>query len=176
MSTVKIPDSWQERLAVINEFQVPNDVAVKMFNTSERELQTARGLVEKGMMKVGQLTDDQRAAFAPLFSAPSATATVVSTVQVISGTAPATKKEKRTAVAKQPTAPKTPGRRGRIGSKISTALSSVPTSPMPVDQFLQQYGVSKTILRQSKRFLETPIKVSIKRDKTTGVEMICRIN
>jgi hypothetical protein len=65
-------------------------------------------------------------------------------------------------------------KRGRTGNKIVTALNAIPTTPVPIEAFLAEHKVSKTVLRQSKRFLPVPIKISIRADKATGVEMISR--
>jgi len=158
-----IPTNWRDKLAVINEFQLSNATAISMFHTTATELETARGLVERGLLIIPALTVDERAKWAPIVSTTdSARASTQTTITV----APKTPQQR-----KQPT----PGaKRGRVGNKIITALNAIPVTPQPIDQFIQAHGISKTVLRQSKRFLDTPIKVSIKRDKATGVEMISR--
>jgi hypothetical protein len=165
----QLPQSWQERLAIINEFKIPNSTAISLFATTEKELQTARGLVEKGMLKVPQLTADQRSQWQPHI--PSAESSTTS-APIVNTTIQSTPMHVQ--VKAKPQVP-SGAKRGRQGTKIVVALSAIPTTPQPVDTFVKQYGVSKTILRQSKRFLDEPIKVSIKRDKSTGIEMICRV-
>lgn len=161
-----IPTGWRDKLAVINEFKLSNAQAVSMFNTTEKELETARSLVSRGVIQVPALDEAQKTQWSSLVqSAPAPTTKVT----VIAAPTPRT-----ASAATQPVKNTTGAKRGRVGNKIINALNAVPTTPQPIDAFITQYGVSKTVLRQSKRFLDTPLKISIKRDKTTGIEMICR--
>lgn len=163
-----IPSSWRDKLAVINEFQLSNAAASTVFGTTGAELQTARGLVEKGLLTIPALAAEDKAKWAPIVSSVANTKPVVQTTITV---APTVVKPVPTSkpVTASPTA-----KRGCAGNKIITALNAIPTTPQSIDEFVAAHGISKTVLRQSKRFLDTPIKVSIKRDKTTGVEMICR--
>lgn len=140
--------TWNTRLAVITEFRLPNDIAATVFDTTVSEIQTARRFVEEGLITVPTLSVTEREKYAHLSS-------TIST--------PSTGK---------PTQPQSSGNRGT--SKIVQALNSVTTTPQPIDGILSRYGVSKAVLRQGKRFLGQPVKISIKRDPSTGVEMISR--
>lgn len=161
-----IPTNWRDKLAVINEFKLSNAAAVQLFGTTEAELVTARGLVEKGMLSIPVLDAAQRARWVPIVGTA---AIVKAPVQTTITVAPNT--------TAKPTTRKMPvpgAKRGRSGNKIITALNAIPTTPQPIDAFIAAHGISKTVLRQSKRFLDSAIKVSIKKDKATGIEMICR--
>ena len=162
--TMDIPQSWQERLAIINEFHLSNDQAVEVFSTTEKELAIARGLVEKGILTIVQLPDNVKDAWAQSFGKPAA----VAPIQHL----PTTTAESADAAPEQ--TPTKGTKRGRSTNKIATAFAALSTTPVPLEAFLAEHGVSKTILRQSKRFMETPIKVSIKKDKTSGIELISR--
>ena len=161
-----IPQSWQDRLAIINEFKMSNVDAIKLFVTTERELAVARGLVEKGLMKVPTLNEDAKQAWSKVVNPTTAVQQPI--VSTYDSSQPTTASS--TIQTTKPTK-----HRGRQGTKIVAAFSNLTSTPEPVDVFVKKYGVSKTILRQSKRFLDSPIKVSIKRDKATKQEMICRV-
>lgn len=162
------PTNWRDKLSVINEFKLSNAAAVQVFNTTETEIQTARGLVEKGLMTIPALHADERAKWEPIV-ATARTASPVAASQTVITIAPTTVK------AATPRKTPVPGaKRGRTGNKIITALNAIPTTPQPIEAFIAAHGISKTVLRQSKRFLDSSIKVSIKKDKATGIEMICR--
>lgn len=160
-----IPQSWQDRLAIINEFKMSNTDAVVLFATTERELAVARGLVEKGLMKVPTLNEETKQSWSSVMGT-STSQPIASSVQ----SAPQPSAVVSTVQSAKPTK-----HRGRQGTKIVAAFSNLTSTPEPVDVFVKKHGVSKTILRQSKRFLDSPIKVSIKRDKNTKQEMICRL-
>jgi len=164
-----IPTNWSDRLAVINEFKLSNAAIAELFHTTDADLALARGLVQKSLLTITPLSAKDRARWAPFVSSiPNAAPTVPT--QTTLTVAPST-------TVKAPTTRKTPipgAKRGRTGSKIINALNAIPSTPQPIETFIATYGISKTVLRQSKRFLDTAIKVSIKKDKATGVEMICR--
>lgn len=164
-----IPTNWRDKLAVINEFKLSNAAAIEMFHTTETEIATARSLVDKGLLTVPAMHADERAKWEPIVTALPNARQKMST-QTSIAIAPTT-------TVKAPTVRKAPipgAKRGRTGNKIITALNAIPSTPQPIDQFIAAHGISKTVLRQSKRFLDTAIKVSIKKDKATGIEMICR--
>lgn len=162
------PTNWRDKLSVINEFKLSNAAAVQVFNTTESEIQTARGLVEKGLLSIPALHADERAKWEPIVATAHSIKPFVSSQTTIT-IAPTTAKVATPRKAAIPGA-----KRGRTGNKIITALNAIPTTPQPIDAFIAAHGISKTVLRQSKRFLDSSIKVSIKKDKATGVEMICR--
>lgn len=162
------PTNWRDKLSVINEFKLSNAAAVQVFNTTESEIQTARGLVEKGLMTIPALHADERAKWEPIVATAHSTKPFVASQTAIT-IAPTIAKVVTPRKAAIPGA-----KRGRTGNKIITALNAIPTTPQPIDAFIAAHGISKTVLRQSKRFLDSSIKVSIKKDKATGIEMICR--
>ncbi len=161
-----IPQSWQDRLAIINEFKLSNSAAVRIFNTTERELVLARGLVQKGALRVASLTPQMKSVWAS-YVAGNDPVVQTTSVTVIPSSTPSNRPTPAAAVVQQP--------KMRRGTRIQEAFSSLTTTPVPVEAFVQKYGVSKTVLRQSKRFLTEPIKVSIKRDKVTKQEVIFRV-
>lgn len=73
-------------------------------------------------------------------------------------------------------------KRGRKGSKIQQALLAVPKSPVNINSFMTQHGVSLAVLRQSKRFvagLDPAVQerigtVHVKQDKSTKTLTIWR--
>ena len=66
---------------------------------------------------------------------------------------------------------RTPQKRGRKGSKIHEALLAVPTTPMPIGEFIEQHGVSLAVLRQSKRFVASMSAEDQQRVGTVCVKM-----
>ncbi len=160
MKNITVPASWQTRLAIVNDFKLTNSQAIELFNTTEKELLTARNLVDKGVIQVQALTSDEREQWSSQLGATTINTPYLPVASTV-------------AVVKPTTATNT--KRGRQGTKITNAFKALSSTPQPIDTFVKEYGVSRTILRQSKRFLDTPVKVSIKRDKQTGQEMICRV-
>jgi hypothetical protein len=75
-----------------------------------------------------------------------------------------------------------PQKRGRKGDKIKQALCAVPTTPVPVDDFIKQYNISLAVLRQAKRFIEkfdeTTVrqigKINVRQDKVSKQLLIWR--
>lgn len=138
---------WNTRLAVITEFRLPNDVAATVFNTTVSEIQTARRFVEEGIIKLPTLSPSEQDHYSNLLrNVPHSTGSALG---------PFHKPQNST-------------------SKVVQALNSVTTTPQPIDGIISRYGVSKAVLRQGKRFLGQPVKISIRRDPATGVEMISR--
>ena len=72
---------------------------------------------------------------------------------------------------------KTPAKRGRKGENVVKAFAAIPTTPVDVDTFAKEQGVSLHVLRQSKRFDSNPSlgKVRVAKDKATKKLMICRV-
>ena len=162
-----IPSNWFDKLTVINEFKLSNAAALKLFAATDAELQVARRLVDRGIWKIIPMTADARAKWVPIVGGTDNPPQVIqSTIAVSVPAAPKTIATRKPVIEG--------AKRGRSGTKIISALNAIPTTPQSIDAFVAAYGISKTVLRQSKRFLDTPIKVSIKRDKVTGIEMICR--
>jgi hypothetical protein len=155
--------TWQERLSIAKHFNMTDPQILSTFGATPIELTTANSLVAKGIIKVQPLSEVDQ-----LVWATKLTQTAKPT-EIIASTSLAAPQSTIASSNAKPQA-----KRGRTGNKIVNALNSVPTIPTPVDSFLAEHKISKTILRQSKRFLPVPIKISIRVDKTTGVEMISR--
>lgn len=172
--------SWSDRFALVDHY-APSDAAIcSAFNLTNDELATARQLRSAGTFSASKTLDC--ASYAGIFSdtaAPTVQAGPAQTAHKM----PTAKNQTTTATAKPESATKrvkVPQKRGRKGNNITTALLSAPTTPMPVDAFIKQHGVSLAVLRQAKRFIEkmdadTQAKVGkvvVKQDKTTKQLMI----
>jgi len=171
--------SWGERFALIDAYTPTDDQITAAFGLSQDELNTARTLRASGTFAASSQIDTSK--YAGVFAAgnsiqPSTTTSAIKT----KGTA--TVHTKPETATKKTAQPKVPQKRGRKGNKIVSALQSVPTAPVPVADFIKQYGVSLAVLRQSKRFIEaldptvaqTIGKVNVKQDKATKQLMIWR--
>ena len=85
-----------------------------------------------------------------------------------------------TSIAKPQTATKPtsiPKKRGRKGDQVVKAFAAIPATPVDVNKFAADQGVSLHVLRQSKRFDPNPSlgKVRVAKDKATKTLMISRI-
>lgn len=169
MTTVNTKQiSWQERLSIAKHFNLSDAQIMTTFNTSAVELTTANSLVGKGLIKVQPLSEVDQLVWATKLAQNSKPTEVIASTVINTDVTTHTSTNK-------PKATNTSGvKRGRTGNRIVTALNAIPTTPVPIEAFLAEHKVSKTVLRQSKRFLPTPIKISIRADKVTGVEMISR--
>lgn len=164
--------SWSDRFALIDHY-APTDAAIcAAFNLSQAELDTARSLRAQGTFVANAKLDVEK--FSSIFTettTPQPTTTVAAKVPT------ATVHARPESATKQP---KVPQKRGRKGTKITAALQAVPTTPIPVDAFIQQHGVSLAVLRQAKRFVEkmSPTEatsigtVHVRQDKATKQLMI----
>lgn len=181
--------SWNDRFALIDYF-LPSDPQICVaFGLTQDELDTARDLRTAGTFKSTPNFDAVQ--FDGIFNvkvpevvAPAVVATPIKTTVAptsfvrpqSTSTATYTKPESATKRIKEPQ------KRGRKGDKITRALQSVPTSPVPVDAFILEHGVSLAVLRQSKRFIEgmdaatarTIGRVNVRQDKATRTLMIWR--
>jgi hypothetical protein len=62
-------------------------------------------------------------------------------------------------------------KRGRKGTKIADAFNAITLTPQPVDQFIDQQGVSLAVLRQHKRFDVSGLApVKVKKIRVDGNE------
>lgn len=163
--------SWSDRFALIDHY-TPADTAIcAAFNLTQAELDTARNLRAQGTFVANANLDVSK--FSSMFDAPTAPAVQPTPTK----TANATVHARPESATKQP---KVPQKRGRKGNKITTALQAVPTTPMPVEMFIQQHGVSLAVLRQAKRFVEalpateasTIGTVHVRQDRATKQLMI----
>lgn len=185
--------SWNDRFALIDHFHPSDDQICAAFNLSQIELMTARDLKAAGTFN--GMSSINFSEYDGLFN--SNPAKIVSSpinsipltgkpVAVILPPVSAVKSQTYTThLAKPESATKRTKplqKRGRKGSKINSALLSVPLTPVPVDDFIKQHGVSLAVLRQSKRFIEAMGpeaaqkigKVQVRQDKNTKVLMIWR--
>lgn len=174
--------SWADRFSLIDHFQ-PSDTAIMdAFNLSKDELATARQLRDSGTFTASKTLDVE--AYKGIFSSAD-TSTPTKTVHPSVKTPPSAGGNTSTSHAKPESATKrvkTPQKRGRKGDKITTALLSATSTPVPVEAFMKQYGVSLAVLRQAKRFIEKMDaetqarigKVVVKQDKATKQLMIWR--
>ena len=138
--------SWNDRFALIDAYS-PNDYAICVaFNLSPAELKTARALKAAGTFSPNKNLDITK--YGNIF--PEIDEALIAEQTTLKGPT----SHKPETFTKKAALPKAPQKRGRKGDKIATALMNVPSTPIPVDQFIQQYGVSVAVLRQSKRFLE----------------------
>lgn len=180
MSSNKIM-SWNDRFALIDHYKPADADVCAAFGVEQGEFETAKQLRAAGTFIANDQLDVSK--YAGVFAASAATSTGVP--------APATvaPKAKNKGVATTHTNTKTatkavkvPAKRGRKGDKITKALQAVSATPVSVDTFIKQHGVSLAVLRQSKRFIEKmePAvakqigKVNVRQDKTTKQLMIWR--
>lgn len=180
MSTKKLNVSWPAKFALMDHFNPSDAEACEVFEVSQAELDTARNL-----RAVGTLASDHHfdvSKYANVFTTASTNNTSSQTVHSITK-GDTMSKTTATVHTKPETATKKvkePQKRGRKGDKIAIALTSIPTTPVPVDTFISQYGVSLAVLRQSKRFiqkLDPAVQaeighVNVRQDKTTKQLMI----
>ncbi|TFH10737.1 MAG: hypothetical protein E4H14_01975 [Candidatus Thorarchaeota archaeon] len=178
--------SWNDRFALINHYQPTDAVICKAFNVEPDELATARQLLAAGSFGVNSQLDVKK--YDDIFAVPAGNTVPVSTAPAkvaTPATKPTGKKGGATVHVKPESATKKaklPQKRGRKGDKISRALQAVTSTPVAVDSFIKQYGVSLAVLRQSKRFLEKMDnnvakkigKINVRQDKNSKQLMIWR--
>lgn len=158
--------SWGEKVALINHYKPSDDAICHVFGISQQDLETVRALHSSGTIAASKTLDVGK--YSQVFAGPSVSAPSV-TVHTKSvddlGNKPSTASKKS----------KTPGKRGRKGDKIAKAFESIPSTPVPVDDFMKEHSVSLAVLRQHKRFDKTGLgTVNVRQDKTTKVLMIWR--
>ena len=160
--------TWGDKFALIDHFKPTDEQITRSFNVTQAELDTARSLRSSGTIAVSQNVDTNAYRDVFLDGGKTETKTTHTTVK----TQPTVTKTPMTAT-KRVIAPK---KRGRKGTKIAEAFKSIPASPVPVEDFAKQYGVSIPVLRQSKRFDTSPDlgDVRVKVSKDSGKLMIWR--
>lgn len=158
--------TWPERFALIDHYSPSSEeVICTIFQVTSDELAAARTLRAAGTLTSSSSFDVAK--YGNPFDGSSKTP-VVATIHARPESA--TKREKA------------PLKRGRKGNKIESALLAIPTTPITVESFQQQYNVSLAVLRQSKRFLQKlePAmiqkigKINVRKDKVTKSLMIWR--
>lgn len=178
MSTVQLPTSWQDRLSMIEALNIDLDRAAALFNVSTREIGVAYDLAKQNIITIKPASDADKARWnlAMGVTVKPAPEPVNVTPEVIESVV--TEATQITNAARDVTqidVSNTEQRRGRPSNKVAIALGELTTDPIPLDEFLTKHNVSETVLRQSKRFVGEPIKVSIRKDKQTGIKMVCRV-
>lgn len=178
--------SWNDRFALIDAYKPTDEQVCLAFGVEQSELETARGLRTAGTFIANTQLDTGKysSVFSASVAAPAATSTgsaTTSTKPVKATKSGATTHAKPESATKK-VAVKIPAKRGRKGDKIAKALQSVTTTPVAVDSFIKQHGVSLAVLRQSKRFLEKMDaslakkigKINVRQDKGSKQLMIWR--
>lgn len=181
MSANKIM-SWNDRFALIDHYKPADDAVCAAFGVEQGEFETAKQLRAAGTFIANEQLDVSK--YASVFSASPAAPV---SANVVAATPAPKAKNKGVATTHTNTktatkAVKVPAKRGRKGDKITKALQAVSATPVSVDTFIKQHGVSLAVLRQSKRFIEKmePAvakqigKVNVRQDKTTKQLMIWR--
>jgi hypothetical protein len=187
MNTIKkVPMmSWNDRFALIEAYNPTNTSICATFNLTPAELKTAMSLRTAGTFQANKkmditkfgnpfvdMVDEPTIPTSPTIPSTNKIKTGTSTSYVIGQPETATKK----------VIVKTPKKRGRKGTKITSAFMAVTDAPVAVDQFVLQHSVSLAVLRQSKRFIEQMSteeaqkvgKIIVKQDKETKTLMIWR--
>ncbi|PPD54356.1 MAG: hypothetical protein CTY12_03430 [Methylotenera sp.] len=139
--------SWNDRFALIDAYK-PSQVAIcAAFRLSPAELKTAMSLRDAGTFAPNPNLDVTK--YTDIFQISDDIAPSNTTLKSVTATVhsfPETASKRITT--------KAPQKRGRKGNKIADALLAVPTTPIAVDSFIQEHGVSVAVLRQAKRFIE----------------------
>lgn len=185
MSKRKVNLSWGDRFALIDFYKPSDDQICAAFGVTQDELDTARTLRAAGTFVATKNLDAQKydgvfTALTPLTNQPRGI--TMNPIKAPTATTHATAASSKPETASKPV--KIPKKRGRKGDKILKALTSVPTTQVPVDQFIQQHDVSLAVLRQAKRFVASldPAqaqqigRINVRQDKTTKQLMIWREN
>lgn len=176
--------NWSDRFTLIDYYKPSDEAICQTFGVDQGELDTARGLLTAGSFKINPQLDVTKIGniFAVAGTVDGSTASTKSGTKggtLISKKGGATVHIKPESATKKA---KVPQKRGRKGDKIHRALQAVTTTPVAVDNFIKQHGVSLAVLRQSKRFLEKmdPAvakkigKINVRQDKTSKQLMIWR--
>jgi len=147
--------SWGQRFALIEAYKLSAEAACEAFGVTTEELTTASDLKGKGIFKIDTVMDV--APYGELF-----------------GVAPVAKAPRTAGPATKKVA--TPKKRGRKGDKITTAFLAVPVTPVSVEAFMSEFGVSLAVLRQAKRFDTTELASTrpVRVKKVNGILTICR--
>jgi len=176
--------SWNDRFALINHYKPTDEAICTAFGVDKNELDTARSMLATGSFAANPQLDVSKYTNVFASTVPAGT-TAPAKVTGTKGDATIGKKTSATVHAKPESATKktkVPQKRGRKGDKIHRALQAVTTTPVAVDSFIKQHGVSLAVLRQSKRFLEKmdPTvakkigKINVRQDKSSKQLMIWR--
>ena len=157
--------TWNDRFALIDYYKPSDTEICNIFNIDVNSLNVARNFRSTGQFK--PTADIDVKSYAHMFN----------TVQIKS----AKKNEKKktaTSTVKPITATKTQPilkKRGRKGNNIKSAFDSITTTPVSVDNFSKQHGVSVAVIRQGKRFDTKPEAgtVRVKKIERDGKKVLC---
>ena len=139
--------SWGQRFAIINAFQPSDEQACLVLGVTPQELGTAKTLISKGVFQVDTTIN-------------------VEPYGVMFGEV--------TAMKDKPEQIRTGAKRGRKGTNIETAFSSIPEIPTPAEDFVAKHGISLPVLRQFKRFDKSGLPGQVHVRKQNGVLMVWR--
>lgn len=176
------PKQWNERFALIAHYNPTDEQIIQTFGIPKAELDTARQLLKVGTLTVSS-SYDAASVENPFVASPTpeqsdtVTSTKKGTTKVPTASRPTILANPDDAPPETATAKSAEKRkRGRKGTKISEAFRAIPETPISVDDFAAQYGVSIPVLRQSKRFDTSPDlgRVVVKVDKDSGKLQIWR--
>lgn len=158
--------TWPDRFALIDHYAPStDDIICSALGISSDELSSARQLHTAGSLKSSSSFDVAK--YGNPFDASATKTTATTHLRPESATKRA----------------KTPQKRGRKGTKISTALLAIPLTPISVSQFQETHPVSVYVLRQAnKRFLPKLDEakraeigtIQVKTDRATKQLMIWR--
>lgn len=167
--------SWGEQFALIDHYNPSDEQVAQAFGVTQAELNTARALRAAGTISVAKNVDVEKYSdvFTPTVANTSPSVTNTKSQTTKTSTATSTTVRPPETATRRVIAPK---KRGRKGTKIAQAFQSIPTSPVPVEDFAKEYNVSIPVLRQSKRFDTSPElgDVRVKLNKDSGQLMIWR--
>ncbi len=179
--------SWAERMALMDTYSPSDEQVCNLFGLKTEELDMARNLRTQGVPLMQPSATFDVIRYGNPFQASSLVESVTkkgkskATIHTKPATLMATNEALLPAETKTKKA-KIALKRGRKGDKIQQALLAVPETPISVDDFRKQHGISLAVLRQSKRFvskMEMSVQkqigtVKVRQDKDTKVLMIWR--
>lgn len=145
--------TWNDKIALINEFRPSIEQIVACFRNTPEEIKSAMLLYRKSMLQPSNAVSK----YGNIFDSDT-----------------------RKKSSEINTNGNTPKKRGRKGNKIITALLAVPSQPVTVKCFMEKYNVSLSVLRQHRRFVEKMTDeqkklagdIVVKQDKKTKELMI----
>ena len=159
--TTKLSElSWGQKFALINTFNLTDEVACSKMGITPNELKTAKKLINEKTFSVDESFDTSR--YAEAFN-PDA-----KPVKKTTGTT--THKTNSTSS----TSTDAPKKRGRKGDKITKAFQSISATPLAVDSFIRDHNISLAVLRQSKRFDKSGMPGTVHVKKREGALMVWR--
>lgn len=166
--------SWSQRFALIEHFEVSDETACEKFGIAQDALDAARELLAMGSImpdNTGLAISEYGYLFEPPTKGGFGLGSLVN--QLLNRNAIPTSSGNKTKVVGS-SGNASQRQRGRRGNKIATAFANIPANPIPLDDFLGQYGVSINVIRQSRRF-DTTGGGRIQIREIQGRQMIWRV-